>query len=44
MRRKSLKGTVGGGGAVVEATTFSGDVKVGRSVPEATPKKGRGGN
>jgi hypothetical protein len=44
MRRRSLKGTVGSGGAVVEATTFSGDVKVGRAVPEATPKKGRGGN
>ena len=43
-RRQSIKGTVGGGGAVVEATTFSGDVKVGRSVPEATPKKGRGRN
>jgi hypothetical protein len=44
MRRKSLNGTVGGGGAVVEATTFSGDVKLGRTLPEATPKKGRGGN
>jgi len=44
MRRKSLNGTVGGGGAVVEATTFSGDVKLGRTLPEATPRKGRGGN
>jgi hypothetical protein len=43
MKRKSLKGMVGGGGAFVEATTFSGSVKVGRSVPEATPRKGRGG-
>ena len=44
MKRKSLRGTVGGGGAVVEATTFSGNVKVGRTLPEATAKKGRGGN
>jgi DUF4097 and DUF4098 domain-containing protein YvlB len=43
MRRKSLTGTVGGGGAFVEASTFSGNVKVGRTVPEATPRKGRGG-
>lgn len=44
MRPKSVTGTVGGGGAVVEATTFSGNVKIGRTVPEATPKRGRGGN
>jgi len=45
MRRKSVTGTVGGGGgAFVEATTFSGNVKIGRTVPEATPKRGRGGN
>jgi hypothetical protein len=43
-RRQSLKGTVGGGGASVEATTFSGNVRIGRTVPEATPRRGRGGN
>jgi hypothetical protein len=31
-RRQSLRGTVGGGGAFVEATTFSGSVQVGRKL------------
>ena len=39
---QSLKGTVGGGGAFVEATTFSGNVRIGRTVPEATPKNAAG--
>ena len=40
-KRQSLKGTVGGGGAFVEATTFSGHVRIGRTLPEATPRRGR---
>ena len=43
-KHQSLKGTVGGGGAFVEATTFSGHIRIGRTVPEATPRRGRGGN
>ena len=39
-RRQMLRGTVGGGGASVEATTFSGDIKVGRKV-EPAPAKGK---
>jgi hypothetical protein len=41
-RRQMLRGTVSGGGASVEATTFSGDIKLGRKV-EAAPAKGKTG-
>lgn len=40
MRRQALRGVVGGGGAVVQATTFSGEVRIGRTVP---PPAKRGG-
>jgi DUF4097 and DUF4098 domain-containing protein YvlB len=42
-RRRTVTGTVGGGGGTVEATTFSGSIKIGRKVPEASPAKGRAG-
>ena len=43
-RRQELKGTVGAGGAFVEATTFSGHIRLGRTVPESTGRgRGRGG-
>jgi DUF4097 and DUF4098 domain-containing protein YvlB len=42
MRRQSLKGTVGNGGAFVEATTFSGHIRLGRTVQDGAGR-GRGG-